>query len=270
MKLLTFFILAAKRLIKEDYAFRASALAYSTLLTLVPLLSVALFLLTLFPIFNKIRDLTGAYLAENFLPASSGAIQNYLHNFIMQAVNLPLTSIMFLAVFVILLVITIDGVMNDIWETERHKKKLIAFVLRWLVITVTPFIIGISVFLSSYLFSANWFLEITNRLGIKIPQLFIVSLTIDTVVFGIFYIIVPKHRILWRDGFAGGFLTAVLFGCAKGAFGFYIEHFSNYSVIYGAIAIVPIFLIWLYIYWLIILYGALFVYERYKWRLNNL
>ncbi len=268
-KQLRFIGKAAKRLYLEGYTFRASALAYSTLLCVVPFFAVLLFLITLFPLFSKVMDLTRTFLLENFLPSASNSIQNYLQTFITQAAHSSLISILFLLITVIMLMYTIDSVFDDIWVTEKSKKKFTAFLIHWLVLTFTTIIISFSLFFSSYLFSAPWFLAITAKIGIKIPHLIIISLLMDILIFSVFYIIVPKYKINWADGFWGGFITAVLFEVIKVLFRIYVQRFSSYTLIYGAVAIVPIFLIWLYICWVIILFGALLVYEKFKWRCSH-
>jgi membrane protein len=265
-KLIKFYFFAAKRLFKEGYTYRSSALAYTTLLSLVPLLSIALVLLTFFPIFTDLINLTSHFLAENFLPATGSNLQSYLQQFINQAVNLPGISILFLIISGILLFITIDNVINTIWQSEFCKISIIAFICRWLLMALLPFVIGAGVFLASSLFSAKWFIAFSGELWFKIPYLVIFSVALNTLIFAIFYVVVPRCKVRWRDGFLGGITTALLFELAKFAFAIYVQQFARYTLIYGALAIVPIFLIWLYICWFIILYGALLTYESYKWR----
>lgn len=250
------------RLFAEDYAFRASALAYTTLLSLVPLLSVLVYLLTFSPpLFTRIIYLTRDYLVANFIPSANITIEAYLQNFINQAAQLPTLGFFFLVVTAILLIITVDGVLNEIWQQSQNRNKIIAFAWRWLVLLVTPVIVGISLFVSSYLLNVPWVLQLINRLGIQKPVLIILALLINTLIFTIVNIVVPRCKVKWSAGFFGGLVTALLFEVAKSIFAYVMKH-STYQAIYGTLAIIPVFLFWLYVYWLIVLFGALFAYSQ--------
>ena len=70
------------------------------------------------------------------------------------------------------------------------------------------------------------------------------------------YALVPVRRVPWRAAVAGGVLAALAFDLAKSGFAFYIKHVPTYQIIYGAIAALPLFLIWIYLSWMILLVGA--------------
>ncbi len=264
-----FFILKKTviRLFAEDYAFRASALAYTTLLSLVPLLSVLVYLLTFSPpLFTRIINLTRDYLVENFIPSANITIEGYLQNFIDQAARLPALGFIFLVVAAVLLIITVDGVLNEIWQQDKRKKRIMGFVWRWLVLLVTPLIIGISLFISSYVLNIPWILELINRLGVQKSLLTLSSLVLNTLIFTIVNMVVPRCKVKWRAGLLGGLMTALLFEAAKSLFAFVMKH-STYQAIYGTLAIIPVFLFWLYVYWLIVLFGALLAHSQQQLKL---
>ncbi len=248
---------ATKRLFKEKYTYRASALAFTTLLALVPLISVIVSLIAVLPIFTKFATLAQNYILENFVPTSGNTIQNYLVQFTKQATHLPVIGIIFLFFTALLLIITVEHTLNDIWDVSRRKKSLLALLIYWLILFLSPIVIGFSLFLSSYLFSLKWIAHTTNALGITLPMLSCLPLVINTAIFSLLYVAVPNTPVRWRDGFLGGFIAAILFEVAKKGFAFYIHKFPSYELIYGTLAAIPIFLLWLYISWLIILLGAL-------------
>lgn len=253
---------AAKRLITEGYTYHASALAFITLLALVPLLSVIVSLISIFPIFTKFIDLARHYIMTNFVPASSNIIEYYLENFTQQATSLPKIGIVFLFITTGILLITIEHTFNEIWQVTNNRNKYTSWLVYWLVLLLAPLLIGLSVFLSSFLFSLSWFSGTTTVLGINTSLVACVPILINTMIFSVIYTVIPRYSVKWRDGISGGFVTAILFEISKIGFAFYIKQFPHYEFIYGTLAAIPIFLIWIYIAWLIILYGALITHTQ--------
>jgi membrane protein len=208
-----------------------------------------------FPTIMKFVTLAQSYILNDLIPASGDAIQHYLQLFTDQAMHLPMVGILFLFFTAMLLIYTVEETFNHIWQTKIKKQKFTAWLLYWAVLLLAPLAIGLSVFLSTLLFSLSWFEQVAI---IKTPLLEILSLVINTALFSLLYIIVPNERVAVRTGLIGGLLAAVMFDLAKRIFAFYIHKFANYTLIYGALSTIPIFLVWVYISWFIVLYGALF------------
>jgi membrane protein len=263
---LKIFKISFKRFFKEQYTYRASALAFTTLLSLVPLLTVIVFLVTKFPVFNKINQLAQSYILDNFIPASNTTIQFYLNNFTYQASHLPSLGIIFLLLTAMMLILTIEHTLNDIWDVRWKKRRIFSLMVYWIVLMLAPLLIGAGIFLSTYLFSLSWISSATHELGLKTPLLSSLPLLVNTVIFSLLYIVVPNFNVHWRDGLCGGFIAAGIFELAKIGFAFYLKQFPSYELIYGALAAIPIFLLWLYISWLIILFGALITHAQFKYR----
>lgn len=258
------FSCAGKRFFQGQYTYRASALAFTTLLSLVPLLSVIVFIVAKFPIFSEINAAAQTYILTNLIPTSGDTIQFYLNNFTQQAEKLPTVSITFLFITGFALIITIEHTLNDIWEVRWKKRKLVSLMIYWIMLMLAPLVIGIGVLISTYLFSLAWLGNLTYFDGLKHLLLGILPLLINTMIFSVLYIIVPNFSVSWKSGLAGGFVASVLFEFAKSIFAFYFKHFPSYELVYGTLAAIPIFLIWLYISWLIILFGALVTNAQYK------
>jgi len=258
--------IAAKRLYAEHYSYRAAALAFATLLALVPLLSVMISFISIFPIFTKLAELARSYITTNFIPTSGHLIEYYLNNFIQQAESLPKWGIVFLFVTSGILIMTVEHIFSEIWQTPGNRNKYKSWLIYWLVLLFAPLLIGLSVLLSSSLFSSSWFSSATIFFGIHVALLACVPILINTLIFCLFYIVIPNYRVNWRDGIFGGFVTAILFEISKILFSFYIKQFPNYELIYGTLAVIPVFLVWIYIVWFIILYGALVTQTQYQLR----
>lgn len=258
--------IAVRSLFEERYTYHASALAFTTLLALVPLLSVIVSVASIFPVFTKIVDLARNYILTNFIPTSRITIEFYLQNFIQQATHLSTIGIIFLFIITGMLIVTVDQTFNEIWQTPKNKKRYSSWLLYWIILLFLPLLIGLSVFVSSYLFSISWFSGIAGALGIEPLLLGCLPFLINTLIFSIVYIIIPRYRVKWRDGFSGGFIAAILFEISKYGFAVYLRLFPSYELIYGTLATIPIFLLWVYIAWLIILYGALVTHTQFKMR----
>lgn len=256
------FWLSGKRLFQEQYTYRASGLAFATLLAIVPLLSVILSIIAIFPIFSNFVTLSQNYIFSNFLPTSGNLIQKYLLNFINQATHLPTVGIIFLLFTAIALIIMVEHTLNFIWDTHKHKRKWFNMLIYWLVLLCMPLLIGVSVALSTYVFSITWIAGTAKTLGL----ITILPLVINTFIFSALYIVVPNCKVKFRDGIFGGLIAAILFEAAKKGFAFYLKHFPSYELIYGTLATIPIFLLWVYISWLIVLYGALVTHTRHVLR----
>ena len=259
--------LASKRFYNDDYAYRASALTYTTLLALVPLASVVIALVGHFPVIMRLVDIAQTYVLFNLIPTSGEDIQHYLHEFTFQAMHLPTIGILFLFLTASLLIYTVEETFRRIWKTTATRQKLSAWLVYWIVLLLTPPAIGLSVFLSTLVFSLSWFEQVAI---IKPPLLAGLSLLINTSMFSLLYIIVPNTHVQIRSGIAGGFLAASLFEIAKHLFALYIHKFANYTLIYGALSTIPIFLVWVYISWLIVLFGALYTHAREQGRVQDI
>lgn len=246
---------------KENYFYRASALAFTTILAMVPLFVVIVFFITFFPIFGDLISLSENYLLEYFVPSASLTIKNYFALFIQQATAMPVGSVLFLLITAIMLINMVEGTLNTVWKVNRRRKNLAALLFYWLVILLTPLIIGMSIFISSSILNLYWVTRITELFQLKLLIDFLLPILINTILFSLLYIIAPNVRVIWRYGLLGGFVAAVIFNFTRVSFVWYIEKFQSYSVIYGVFAIIPIFMIWLYIAWVIIIWGAMFTYH---------
>lgn len=247
---------ATKRFWNENYTYQASALAFTTLLTLVPTLSVIVFVTSIFPIFTQAINLAQEYVFANFLPASSQIIQTYLTSFVDKSRHLPGIGIVFLFFTVGMLITTILHSFDNIWHTGHKKRRKTTWLIYYLILIIIPVFIGISVLFTTYIFSFSWFVNQT----VHYSEMYFFSVfpfLIDFVILSLLYIVVPNCPVKARHGMLGGFVGAFLFEVAKKSFAIYIHYFTNYELIYGILAAIPIFLVWVYLAWSIVIFGAL-------------
>ncbi|VVC76127.1 hypothetical protein AQUSIP_14320 [Aquicella siphonis] len=255
---LSAFRLALQRFLDEQFAYRVSALAFTTLLALVPFVFVIMFAMSFFPSFSSVISLGEKYILTNFMPASASSIQDYFQDFIRQAGQLPFISIVFLFVTAIMMVNTIVDTLNDIWRVQERKNRLYSLFIFSIMLLLTPVIIGICLFLVAYLFTMQAIARAVSVFDLSRYILASLPILINTLIFSLLYILVPNTRVPWGAGLLGGLLAGVMFEAARYGFAFYVSRFPSYELIYGAFSILPLFLLWLYLFWFIVIFGALF------------
>lgn len=250
-------LFARRRLREESLTQVAGSLTFTSVFALVPLLTIALAIFTTFPMFNTFRNSLDAYFIQSVMPkAIANTIMSYLTGFAAKATRLSAVGAVALVVTSVAMMNTIEQVFNRIWQVRRERGWTKRILVYWALITLGPLLIGGSLTLSSHFFMA------TNDLVGGIPVLgaliyTILSVALTTASFTLLYVIVPNREVDWRDAAWGGLVAGLAFEVAKRGFAVFITHSPSYSKIYGALAALPLFLLWVYVSWLITLVGAL-------------
>jgi membrane protein len=247
---------AARRAGEEQLLQVASSLTFTTVLAIVPMLAVVLSLFTAFPVFQEFRVALEDFLTHSLMPpAVSDNIMNYLNQFARQASRLTAIGGGFLIVTSILLIMTIDKTFNDIWHVTRQRPLPQRALVYWAAVTLGPVVAGASLWATSFLARESLGLvkEVPNLIGLTVS---FIPLLLTGLGFAALFVVVPNRRVYWKDALAGGFGTAIVLEIMKAAFAYYVTRFPTYTVIYGAFATLPIFLLWIYLSWLAVLFGA--------------
>lgn len=245
-----------ERLQEDKALLNASALAYTTLLALVPLTTVSVAVFAAFPIGDRAIEQLQDFVFQNFVPAAGEVVRDHLDQFSGKAARLGGPSFLFLIITSLLLMASIDRSFNDIWRVQRERRPLTKFLVYWAVITVGPLLMGLSVAATSYLLSLPMLTGAAHSIGAESWLLRLTPLLASMLAFTLLYSLVPLRRVPVNHALAGGITAAILFELAKRSFGAYLAYFPTYEAIYGALAAVPIFLVWLYLSWLVTLFGA--------------
>jgi len=243
----------------------ASSLTFTALLAIVPIITVALTLMSAYPVFREMMQHLQVFLVENMLPESAESITIYAEQFVENAARLTAVGIAFLFVTAMIVLLTIDRALNQIWRVPRPRTTVQRMFIYWALLTVGPLLIGASLSLTSWL--------VTLSLGLvkEIPYatvalLKVVPILLTGLAFTILYITIPNRRVLVRDALSGGFLAAFAFEGMKHGFAIYITQFPTHKLVYGAFASVPIFLLWIYLSWVVVLLGAIAAAIMPEWR----
>ena len=234
----------------------ASSLAYTTLLSLVPLLTVMFGFLGGLPVFDKIGDTVQTFIFNNFVPTFGDTIQNYLVSFSQKASQLTITGLLVLFVIALMLMATIENALNTIWHVRDRRNPAARFLVYWSILTLGPILLGIGLFSTTYLMSLPLFTEVGGTPGLQKKILSSLPFLTTSVAFTLMYILVPNCFVYRKHAITGGVIAAVLFEIAKYGFGFYVREVAKYETVYGTLAAIPVFLIWIYTSWVIVNLGA--------------
>jgi membrane protein len=244
----------------------AASLTFTTLLSLVPLITIALTLFSAFPVFEDFSSQIKIFLLENLMPATAGnVITHYTEQFAESAGRLGAAGVVFLAVTAMLMMLTIDQAFNTIWRVTRPRTMLKRLIVYWAVLTLAPVLVGASLSLTSWLVGLSMgYAKHIPIFGVGVLKVLPVLFT--TLAFAMLFRLVPNRYVPLSHALIGGLVASVLFETMNRVFGLYISHFPAYKLVYGAFASVPIFLMWVYRSWLTILLGAVVAASLPHWR----
>ncbi|WP_051711009.1 YihY family inner membrane protein [Andreprevotia chitinilytica] len=229
----------------------AGSLTYTTLLAIVPLFTIALTLFSAFPMFSDYSGRFRMFILSNLVPDTAGkVVGTYMKQFSDNAEKLTAAGTIGLAITALLLMFTIEKTLNQIWGVRRPRALLSRTLIYWATLTLGPLLLGISLSLTS------WFYQTTGIGGsfplmLRLGPLLLIFATLT-----LLYMAVPNCFVPRSHALTAAVVAGLLLEIMKNLFGLYISHFGNYKMLYGAFAAAPIFLLWLYVCWVIVLGGA--------------
>ncbi|REC96210.1 YihY family inner membrane protein [Kushneria indalinina] len=245
-----------KRFNAHDGLQTAASLTYTTLFAVVPLTTVVYALFAAIPEFQDAGDHIQQFVFQQFVPETGETILNMLRGFTQQARGLTMVGVAFLLVTSILMMMTVESALNRIWGVRHNRHGLMGFLMYWAVLTLGPILIGSGFLLSSYLASISVLNSAASWLGVSDFILHFLPPILSFLAFLFIYITVPNARVRFKHAAAGALLVSVSLELAKWGFSIYVTNFPSYQILYGAFAAVPLFLLWIFLSWAIILMGA--------------
>ncbi|WP_367105751.1 YihY family inner membrane protein [uncultured Psychrobacter sp.] len=242
---------------EDDCQQKAASLTYTTMLSIVPILTVLLMILSSVPALASVRAQIYDLIYSNLLPQSSLQVSKYINNFAEKSTNLTAIGIVILFVTTIMTLTTIERAFNQIWRVEDRSGGIKSMLRYWTIVTMGPIVLGTAFIASSTVQS----LSFLNRqiAGYGIDWSFWVqmaSIGITMAGFMGMYWFIPKARVPFKNAAIAGVIVAIVFELLKHIFGAVMTNFTSYEAIYGAFAALPIFLLWIYLSWNLILLGV--------------
>lgn len=244
-----------KRCLDDRVTIVAGHLTFVSMLALVPLLVVMFSVFSAFPMFEQLKEELEKLLFANLLPTSGEVISEYLDQFVTNVSKMTTVGVIFVIVVAVNLISTIDSTMNRIWRNHKRRRMVVALAVYWMILTLGPLLMGSGMAVTSYVISLTAVAE-EYVSGLRTTLLSIVPLLTSLVAFMLLYIMMPNRIVRAKHAFWGALLAAILFELSKSGFAAYITAFPSYQAIYGALSVIPILLLWIFVSWNIVLLGA--------------
>ncbi|WP_115588001.1 virulence factor BrkB family protein [Actinobacillus lignieresii] len=234
----------------------AGYLTYSTTLAIVPLVMVVFSIFTAFPIFQEATEQLKMLIYDNFAPNAGDMVEEYIDLFVANSKKMGIVSTIGLVVVALMLIQSIDETLNKMWRNHRKRSIFISFLLYAVILFIAPLLAGGSIAISSYIFSMAIFNE-NGLLSFSQQLLQYTPFLLIWLLFTTVYWLVPNTKVNILHAMLGAIVAAIFFTLGKQAFVWYISTFPSYQAIYGALAVLPIMLLWIHLSWQVVLFGGL-------------
>ena len=256
IRLWRFAAAVANRLVDDRCLQVAASLTYTTLFALVPLITIAITVFAALPASKQLMARLHAFLGEQLLPSAvADTILQHVERFSTQAAGLTAAGLAVLAITAVALMATIERAFNTIWRVRRNRPLGLRVVVYWGALTLGPILMGASLWATSYVVGQS--LGYVGQVpGVADALVTLVPFASIATAFTLLYLLVPNRAVRFRDAIIGGVVAAVLFELMKRGLTFYLARVPTYAAVYGAFGVVPIFLLWLYVSWVITVLGA--------------
>ena len=249
----TFCTIFLQRFKQNKLTQAAGYLTYSTMLAIVPLIMVVFSIFSAFPVFNEVTGALKAFIFTNFAPSASDMVGQYIDEFVNNSKKMSAVGIISLIVVALMLINSIDRTLNSIWHDTETRPIFTSFAIYWLILTLGPLLVGVSIAASTYV---KAMFESAANFSFGLKLLSFVPFLSTWFIFTLIYMVVPNKKVSIKHSAAGALIAAVFFTLGKQAFAWYIVTFPSYQLIYGAMATLPIMLLWIQLSWTVVLLGA--------------
>jgi len=251
-----YWIWVFKEYVRKDCPTVAASITLSSLFAIVPAFFIIINILDTFNVFNSFSSNIQQFLFSNMLPDSAHTVQEYIVNISKQMSALPIVSVFFLIVLIFMMIKRLERTLNKIFYVQKPRSVVQSLLVYWTLMTVGPLLLGFVFVSSTYMLSMTW---VFNEIGIEKYLLSGLSILFLTGGFFVVYKILPNTKINSLIALFASFLVALLFTAAKKLFSLYMFYVPTYSVIYGSLSLIPIFILWVFVAWHITLLGSVMI-----------
>jgi membrane protein len=251
-----YWIWVFKEYVRKDCPTVAASITLSSLFAIVPAFFIIINILDTFNVFNSFSGNIQQFLFSNMLPDSANTVQEYIVSISKQMTALPVVSVFFLLVLIFMMIKRLEKTLNRIFYVQKSRSIVQSLLVYWTLMTVGPLLLGFVFVSSTYVLSMTL---IFNEIGVEKYLLGGLSLLFLTGGFFVVYKILPNTKINSWIALLAAFLVAVLFIVAKKLFSVYMFYVPTYSVIYGSLSLIPIFILWVFVLWHITLLGSVMI-----------
>ena len=251
----SYFPYLLRRFHEDRILYYSGYLSYVTLLSMVPLLAVIFSLLSIFPFFEKLKEEVEEFVFRNFVPELGDVLQEQILSFVDNATRMTPFGLIVLLVVALLLLSSIDHTLNQIWRVGKNRGIILSYSIYIVVLISSPVLLGTGLAANSYLVSLGGIEEGSDFSAIKLI-LSSMHFLGSFLFFLLLYIVVPHTKVHFWSAVFGALIATLLFELSKSVFALYFIHFPVYQAIYGALAVIPLLFVWVFISWVVVLVGA--------------
>lgn len=252
-----FLLFVVERFESDKCRQQAGSLTYTTLFAVVPMLTVFLVIISSIKALAPAREQLQHFIYSNLLPRTGVAVEQYLNKFTETSSNLTVLGILILFVTAILMLSSIEDAFNHIWRVTKSRGGMIGFMRYWTIISLGPILLGSAFAVSSTLASMKFLSN--NIAGYELNGelwLWLISFALTWLGFSLLYWTIPNRRVPITSAFIAGLFSALMFEGLRQSFGLLMSNFTSYELVYGAFAAFPVFLLWIFLSWNVILLGV--------------
>ena len=232
----------------------ASSLSYTSLIALVPLIAIGLAVFSAFPVFIEIKAQLQDTIVQNLVPSIGKEISLYFNEFISATAKLTTVGVVGIAVTAILLLSTIENSFNYIFKVYKPRSIKTKITLYWTIITLGPLLYGVGFSLRGYFYTLQKFMPESMGTDYFLSTMLPNLLTLGSIM--MVYILVPNKKVKFMHAFVGAIIASIAFFIMRKFFGTFIASSVAYTTLYGALAAIPLLLVWLYFTWAVVIFGA--------------
>ena len=252
-----FIIFVIKRFEGDRCRDQAGSLTYTTLFAVVPMLTVFLVIVSSIKALEPARQQLQSWIYSNLLPKTNMAFDNVLSSFTEKSSNLTIIGVLFLFVTTVMMISSIEEAFNRIWRVTKSRGGIVGFMRYWTIISLGPIILGTAFAISSTLASLNLLSNTVGGYQLNFELLlWFISFGLTCLGFSLLYWTIPNRQVPMKSAFIAGVFSGTVFELLKNLFGFIMSNFTSYELVYGAFAALPIFLLWIYTSWIVVLLGV--------------
>jgi membrane protein len=251
-----YFIWVIKEYIRKDCPTVAASMTLTSLFAIVPVFFIIINVLNSFDAFNSLSVNIQDFVFENMLPATATTVQHYIVNISNNMVTLPVVSVLFVLLIIFMMIKKLEVTLNKIFYVKKSRPIVQSILVYWALMTMGPFLLGFVFISSMYVLSMTWFFT-----GLGFEQYILGGFSLVFLIAGFFviYKILPNTRINSWVVLVASIVVAIVFTLAKKIFSVYMFYVPTYSVIYGSLSLIPIFILWIFVTWHIVLIGAVMI-----------
>lgn len=250
----SFLRFTVRRFLDEDCLQTAAALAFTSLFALVPLITVVMGIMSAFPVYSQWRDSITGFVFDNFVPATGETVRGYFTQFADNASKATAVGVLILVFSAVSLMLSIEGAFNRIWRVSQKRRVATRFAIYWTTLTLGPLLLVTMLAISSWVFASPVAASAASNSWLRSHLLSVAPFLLQWAALTAAYFLIPNCTVRLRYAITAAVLVALAFEAAKRGFALYAGH--SYDEIYGVVAVVPLFIFWIYLAWILVLLGA--------------